>query len=135
MTILLVEDNALIAMTLEATLTEAGYKVAGPAASAKRAIEFAEAAPPHVALLNIRLSDGGSGVDLARTLKQRWGTAVIFLTGDMIDEPQDRAVAIGVLSKPCTDEALLSAVDFARQTVKGETRDTMTTVPKGLTIF
>lgn len=135
MTILIVEDNALIAMTLEATLTDAGYKISGPAASTKRALEIAEATPPHIALLNIRLSDGGSGVTLARTLKQRWGTAVIFLTGDVIDEPEDRAVAVGVLSKPCTDHALLCAVDVARRIKKGETPEARTAVPKGLTIF
>ena len=135
MPILIVEDNALIAITLEATLTGAGYTVAGPVATRHRALAIAAATPPRIALLNIRLRDGSSGIDLARMLKEQWDTAVIFLTGDTIDTPEHRDAAIGMLSKPYTDEALLHAVAFAGQVKDGAAASQTSATPKGLTLF
>lgn len=135
MPILIVEDNALIAMTLEATLTGAGYTVSGPAATRKRALELATAAPPRIALLNIHLRDGSSGIDLARTLKACWGTSVIFLTGDTIDAQDHRDAAIAMLSKPCTEAALLYAVDLAERLKSGSPPAETMITPKGLTLF
>jgi DNA-binding response OmpR family regulator len=134
MTVLIVEDNALIAMTVEATLSEAGYKVLGPAPSTERAIAIAEQIPPRIALLNMQLQDGSSGVELARTLKQRWGTTVIFLTGQAVEARELRGVAIGFLAKPCTDEALLATITIVDQIIAGEKPD-RATFPKGLQIF
>lgn len=135
MPILIVEDNALIAMTLEATLTGAGYTVSGPAATRKRALAIAAATPPSIALLNIHLRDGSSGIDLARTLKASWGTAVIFLTGDTIDAQEHHDVAVAMLSKPCTDSALLYAVDLAARLKSGAPPAETMNTPKGLTLF
>jgi DNA-binding response OmpR family regulator len=134
MTILIVEDNALIAMTVEATLSEAGYTVLGPAASTDRAIEIAERIPPRIALMNIELRDGSSGIELARTLKQRGGTTVIFVTGQVADAREHRSVAIGFLAKPCTDEALLATIKIADRIIAGEKPD-RAAFPKGLEIF
>jgi DNA-binding response OmpR family regulator len=134
MTILIVEDNALIAMTVEATLSEAGYNVLGPVASADRAIAIAERIPPRIALMNIELRDGSSGLELARTLKRRWGTTVIFVTGQVPDAREHRDVAIGFLSKPCTDEALLATIEIADRIIAGEKPD-RAGFPKGLEIF
>jgi DNA-binding response OmpR family regulator len=134
MTILIVEDNALIAMTVETTLSDAGYKVLGPAASTDRAIAIAESTPPRIALMNIELRDGSSGVELARTLKRRWGTTVIFVTGQVADAREHRDVAIGFLSKPCSDEALLATIRIADQIILGEKPD-RAAFPKGLEIF
>ncbi len=134
MTILIAEDNALIAMTVESTLSDAGYTVLGPAASTERAIAIAERTPPRIALMNIELRDGSSGIELARTLKRRWGTTVIFVTGQVADAREHRDVAIGFLSKPCTDEALLATVLIADRIIAGEKPD-RATFPKGLEIF
>jgi DNA-binding response OmpR family regulator len=134
MAILIVEDNALIAMTLEATLNQAGYTVLGPAPSAARALQVAAETPPRIALLNIHLRGDGDGAGLARALKERWGTTVIFHTGQATDARRHRAFAIGVLAKPCSDEALLAAVRFADGLIRGEPED-RAVLPKGLEIF
>lgn len=134
MTILIVEDNALIAMTVESILSDAGYTVLGPAASAERAIAIAERTPPRIALMNIELRDGSSGIELARALKQRWGTTVVFVTGNVSDAREHRDVAIGFLSKPCSDEALLATVKIADRIIVGE-KPNRAAFPKGLEIF
>lgn len=71
MTILIAEDNALIAMTLESALSDAGYIVLGSASSVERAVEIATQTPPQLALMNIPPRNGGSGIELARGLKQQ----------------------------------------------------------------
>lgn len=134
MSILIVEDNALIAMTIESMLMEAGFSVIGSSATTRQALDMASAQPPRVALVNIHLSDDTSGAELARALKARWGTAIVFMTGEPADAPEHREIAIGLLNKPCTDEALLAAVRIAHGATNGEAID-RAAIPHGLRIF
>ena len=67
---LIVEDQALIGMSLEAYLEEAGYAVAGPFLRRAQARAWLETNTPDLALLDVMLPDGSS-VELARELKDR----------------------------------------------------------------
>lgn len=77
-TILLVEDDAAIALGLEYSLEQEGYKVIvyNDARSAKIAILNEDF---DIALLDISLPDG-NGYELCKLIKERKGTPVIFLT-------------------------------------------------------
>ena len=55
---LVVEDQALIAMALEASLEEAGFEVAGPFPSNAEALDWLERHTPDLALLDVLLKDG-----------------------------------------------------------------------------
>ena len=74
MRILIVEDEALIAMALADGLEDAGHEVVGPAATIAEALALCDEAPPppELAVLDINLRDGSSGVDVARALLERW---------------------------------------------------------------
>ena len=67
---LIVEDQALIGMSLEASLEEAGFDVIGPFGRKAQALASLEDETPDLALLDVMLPDGSS-VELARELKQR----------------------------------------------------------------
>src|SRR5258706_4049427 len=54
-TVLIVEDEALIAMDLQWLLEEAGYRVLGPANSTAAAIALLDGIEPEVALLDVHL--------------------------------------------------------------------------------
>src|SRR5258706_16357534 len=76
--VLVVEDEALIAMDLQALLEEAGYRVLGPANSSGAALALLDSDEPDVALLDVNL--GRSDVfGVAKVLSQR-KTQIIFLT-------------------------------------------------------
>jgi DNA-binding response OmpR family regulator len=76
MRVLIVEDEALIAMELERIVMEAGHKAIGPVATVEQALAHAPRAD--VALVDLGLADGMSGAALARRLMDRYGISVIF---------------------------------------------------------
>src|SRR5918998_1887406 len=67
---LLIEDQALIGMALEASLEDAGFRVAGPFMSNAEALAWLETHTPDVALLDVLLKDGPCTA-VARALRGR----------------------------------------------------------------
>jgi DNA-binding response OmpR family regulator len=67
---LIVEDQALIGMSLEAYLEDAGHDVIGPFMRRAQALAWLETDTPELAVLDVMLPDGSS-VDLARELRKR----------------------------------------------------------------
>ena len=65
MIVLIVEDEVLIAMHLELLVTGFGHEVCATALSAAEAIAHAAAYRPDVALMDVRLAGGGSGIEAA----------------------------------------------------------------------
>jgi len=110
LTVLLVEDDADAAADLTETLDAAGHRVIGPFHSA----EAAEAATAlhHIdlALLDINLSGEGTGIDLAKSLKSRWGTPVIFISGDVTTAAHNADLAAAMVIKPYSSRDVLAAI-------------------------
>ncbi|MCB8822494.1 response regulator [Microvirga rosea] len=67
---MIVEDQVLIGMSMEASLEEAGFTVAGPFTSCAQALEWLEHNSPDLAILDIMIKDGTS-LQIARELKNR----------------------------------------------------------------
>ena len=110
MKVLLVEDEFLIALTMETTLSDAGYTVLGPVATVARALELARQDIPDLALVDINLRDGGSGIELAREMHSRWMVPVLFVSGQRMDALANRDVALGFIGKPFEAAAMLAGV-------------------------
>ncbi len=68
LTVLVVEDEALIAMDIEMMIEEHGYDVLGPANSVDRALKLLEKTRPDVGLLDANLN-GETIVPVARRLR------------------------------------------------------------------
>jgi CheY-like chemotaxis protein len=83
MKILIVEDEAIIAMHLELLVEGFGHYVCAVAASAAEAIAHAAAYLPDVALMDIYLAGGSSGIDAAREIHARHGIRCIFLSANL----------------------------------------------------
>ncbi len=110
LTLLVVEDDAEVAADLTALLTEAGHSVVGPFHSAAAAEAAAALHVIDAALLDINLSDGGSGVELAESLTRRWDVRIIFLSGDAAAADRHAHLAEAVVLKPYTGPQILEAV-------------------------
>ena len=111
--ILIVEDEYLVAADLEAVLEEMGYSCAGIAPDAETALALASH-KPDLALVDIHLRDGRSGPQIAERLAREHGVNILFVTAN----PRmalDAGVpgVIGVLSKPCQEETILAALEYA----------------------
>jgi DNA-binding response OmpR family regulator len=101
---LIVEDQALIGMSLEAYLEDAGYDVIGPFMRRTQALAWLETDTPELALLDVMLPDGSS-VDLAHELRQR-GVPFAIYSGlkPATDTPEFQGVPW--LEKPMSRVAL-----------------------------
>jgi DNA-binding response OmpR family regulator len=107
---MIVEDQALIGMSLEASLEEAGFKVVGPFMTSAQAMEWLTSDAPELALLDIMLKDGTS-LQIARELKSR-GVPFAIYSGlppkaDCPPELQD----VPWLEKPVSREILVRTLD------------------------
>lgn len=119
--VLVVEDEALLAMQIETLLLEAGCEPVGQAAEAGEAVALAESRRPQVALVDVHLRDGRSGTELMRALTGEHGMVGLFITGSRRLIPPDFAGASGVLLKPFTERAFMQALDYLAQRARGRT--------------
>jgi CheY-like chemotaxis protein len=109
--VLVVEDEALIAMDLQALLEDAGYRVLGPANSTAAAMALLAGNDPDVALLDVNL--GRSDVfGVANELASR-KTKLIFLTGHTAQKLPQAHRHRPLVAKPYLPHVLLQAVQQA----------------------
>ena len=114
--ILIVEDEALIASYIEEVLAELGFRVAGIAASGTEALSLAAESRSSLALVDIRLTGPIDGIELACLLRRKFALPAIFLSGLIDAETIERArVAepLGFLPKPFLPSQVFNAIQRA----------------------
>ena len=111
--VMVVEDQALLAMEIEYVLRELGHDVVGCATDFPSAEALAATAAPEVALVDLNLRDGPSGPRVADALHDRQGVAVIFLTANPEEIPAGLDGAVALMLKPFEPATLAEAVAFA----------------------
>ncbi|MFC5567084.1 response regulator [Rubellimicrobium aerolatum] len=115
--ILIVEDEALLALQMEGALADGGHEVVGLADTPDEAVALADRARPQLALVDIQLHGRRVGVELALELG-RHGVPCLFATGNCPEEG-GRDAALGCLHKPFADRTLREAVEVARSLLGG----------------
>ena len=78
--VMIIEDEPIIAMDLEALLESLGHRVIGIARTEKEAVHLAVAKRPALVLADIQLADGSSGVEAVRNILENISVPVIFIT-------------------------------------------------------
>ena len=118
--ILIIEDEALVAMELRFVLEDLGYDVVATAADARTARNLVKETEVDLALVDIHLSDGPTGVELGRDLAQEQGVTVLYMTANPGMVRNGVAGAIGVLSKPTDERAVQKSVEYALSRRNGD---------------
>ncbi len=112
--VMVVEDNPILAMEIGSVVADMGHVVCGTAANERQALELLEAERPTLALLDVRLADGDSGVEIARRLRQTRALRTIFVTAFDGDLEEADARHLGqIVRKPFTGEAIRAAISRA----------------------
>lgn len=111
--ILIIEDEAIVAMELRFVLEDLGHEVIGMASDARAAQKVVDQGDVDLALVDIHLSDGATGIELGRHLAQDQGVTVVYMTANPGMLGEGVAGTIGVLSKPTDERAVQTAVDYA----------------------
>jgi CheY-like chemotaxis protein len=115
--ILVVEDDIMVALDAAEILQGAGYNVIGVADDFEEAMRVDAVRPPDLALVDLHLMSGYSGVAVAAALGKR-GIACLFVTGSAPDRAAE-AYALGCLLKPFDDRSLVQAVGAAEDVLDG----------------
>lgn len=119
-TILVVEDDWLIATEIEACLVDAGYDVPAIAFSADQAVELAGRLAPDLVLMDIRLEGRRDGIDAAQDILDRFGIRSLYISANSDPATKIRAEAthpVGWLPKPFSGSQLVAAVRLALRAV------------------
>lgn len=110
-TIMIVEDEALIALALYDELQDAGFKVLDLTDRQDDALQVAKAEKPDLALVNISLAGGDDGIELSEHLKAI-GIPVLLISGQVSRARSAKTVAIGSMPKPYNAAEMVAAVTY-----------------------
>jgi CheY-like chemotaxis protein len=121
--ILIIEDEALIALDLEHLVESLGHRVIGIARTRSEAIALSKAKRPGLILADIQLADGSSGLEAVNDLLSSFEVPVIFITAYperyLTGERPEPAFLISKPYQPSTVSALVSqALFFERNAVQ-----------------
>ncbi len=113
--IMVIEDEAIIAMDIRAIVEGMGHEVTGVARTRDEAVNLARRIPPDMILADIQLADKSSGIDAVNhILKEMGDLPVVFITAF----PErlltgERPEPAFLITKPYTEEQVQSAVSQA----------------------
>lgn len=115
-TILIVEDEAIVAADLSCKLGQLGYEVIGTTDRGEEAIHSARELNPDLVLMDIRLAGTMDGVEAAEIIHREFNLPVIYLTAHSDRATLDRAKLtepFGYMLKPFDDLALETHIEMA----------------------
>ena len=114
--ILIVEDEGVVALSIQSGLKKMGYKVVGIAVTGNEAIALATEHKPDVILMDIHIKGDMDGIQTTEKLNKTTDIPVIFLTAYADDETVMRAIKTrshSYLVKPFNPRELYSNIEFA----------------------
>lgn len=116
--ILIVEDEALLAMDMEAMIEDAGHLVVAEGASLHDVEALADDVRPDLAFVDMQLARGSSGLDVCRLIRSRWSDAfIVFVTANPKKIPDDYCGGHGVIPKPFSRNGLMAAMKYIEEGV------------------
>jgi len=114
-TILVVEDEGLIALHLVELLEDAGYRVTAPAYSGEMVLRALEKSPvPDLILMDVGLAGTLDGIETARQIRQRFSIPLIFITAHTSNHMLERMREVapdGIVIKPFVRDNLLALIE------------------------
>lgn len=113
--VMIIEDEAIIAMDIHSIVSEMGHHITGIARTRGAAVDLGAKERPDLILADIQLADNSSGIDAVNDLLQQFGSVpVIFITAF----PErlltgDKPEPAFLIAKPYSEEQVRSAVSQA----------------------
>ena len=114
--ILIVEDEGLIADDIQRRLERLGYSVPAIASTGEEALRFARSFAFDLVLMDIRLKGDMDGIAAADRLRREFHAPVVYLTAHADQDTVSRAALtepFGYILKPIADSSLRSVLQIA----------------------
>lgn len=112
MNVLIVEDEALIALSWAQVVESLGHRVLGICASLPAAQELTRHAAPDIALVDLRLGYGRCGAKVDEYLHDTFGTTALYVTANRDFAYRYGTRAIGFAEKPLSTDSQFAVVRF-----------------------
>ncbi len=123
--VLIVEDDPIIAHDISIILEKHGYEVVDVCHKAEKAIDRLSKGGVDIAILDIHLGPGDTGIDIARVIHERLDLPYIFLTSfsdaQTLQAAQEQG-PYGYLVKPFQEATLLTTISIALSNHKSITQ-------------
>lgn len=118
LSVLIVEDEPLLAMDVEMMVEDSGHRVIGEAASLDELEVLDPVKPPDIAFVDMQLAKNSTGIEVCAHIQARWkNTIIIFVTANPKKIPDDFAGAHGVIPKPFSRHGFLNALSYLQESV------------------
>jgi len=114
-TIMIVDDEAIIALDISGMLKMRGFSVTGPYSTGESAIQAVQQSSPDCILMDIMLSGAIDGIETTARIKSIADIPVIYLTAHSDDPTLERAKATnphGYVLKPINSKELFSVIEI-----------------------
>jgi len=111
--VLIVEDEAIVAMALSRALPRFGYEVCRVIAAGEDALEGVERERPDIVLMDIHLAGSLDGIQAAERIRARYDVPILFMSGHDIGEIQERTRHLTIMAhvgKPIGIQALVEII-------------------------
>ncbi len=113
MNVLIVEDEMLLVMDIEAMVEDCGHHVLAEAASLRDVEGLPANIDPQLALVDMHLAQGSSGLDVCEVIQRRWPKSlIVFVTANVSKIPEDFSGAHGIIAKPFSHAGVVSALKY-----------------------
>ena len=119
MVILIVEDQALLGMSLAWELQDAGHKVLGPVSSFAHAQRLAAQERPDLALIDMELQRQEQAIELARTLRSQFAIPSLMISSEPSPLREHTDAVLGVIAKPFNPADIHRSVAVAEVVMQG----------------
>ena len=115
-TILVVEDERIVAEDIQDRLLQLNYAVAATTGRGEEAVSLARRHNPDLVLMDIRLQGQMDGIEAGRIITEELHLPVVFLTANSDNDTLERAKAaepFGYLLKPFVEQELKTTIEMA----------------------
>jgi CheY-like chemotaxis protein len=121
--ILIVEDEAIIALDMQERLSGLGYNVCGTTSTGEKAILIAEATLPDIIIMDMKLKGNMNGIETANVIKEKFAIPSVFLTAFTDDSTINQiknSLNQEYITKPFNEEELVSKIEKLLKNSSGE---------------
>jgi DNA-binding response OmpR family regulator len=131
--VLIAEDDLLIADMIEEILVEHGFEVCGIARTVSEAVALGLLHKPNLAVIDLRLADGGLGTDIAVQLAPLGRIGILYATGNVSQAVLTAEHGDACLSKPYRAADLLRSLEIVVEIAAG--RKVLPPFPRGFQVL
>ena len=115
--VLIAEDDLMIADMAEEILVESGYEVCGIGRTVAEAVALGRRHKPDLALLDMRLADGGLGTEVAAQLSALGRLGILYATGNITDVTLNATHGDACIVKPYSSDDLVRGLEIVADIV------------------